>query len=309
MSARGDSNFMRYVYMGQEGEIIPLGATHIIVHESVTVIRTWAFHQHPNIVEIICHEKVEKIEEWAFYNCPSLRRVIMSGVTIVEQWAFYKCIALTDVECGKLEIIGEDAFCACNSLESINLSSARILEASAFSNCTALMDVKFGSKLERIGQRAFGNCPSLEQITIPLRDGMVTDDTFGGCAKLMQVDLVEREILRETITALHLEEWRNDMNEEMGSINQILPTADAGYYNYDEEEEEYAEGEKAQAIRTWIRSLLGKIMDYKAEHRRLLDEDVVPTLQQVLPQDIVMNSVLPFLYLPPFTFEVGDHNN
>jgi len=37
-------------------------------------------------------------------------------------------------------------------------------------------------------------------------------------------------------------------------------------------------GEKARTIRVWIGSLLGKIMNYKAEHRRLSDEDVVPIL-------------------------------
>ncbi len=93
------------------------------------------------------------------------------------------------------------------------------------------------------------------------------------------------------------------MHEEIGSINQILPTADAGYCNYDHEEEENVEGEKAVAIQRWIRSVLRKILHFKAQHRRLLDEDVAPTLQRFLPQDIVMNSALPFLDLPPHSFE------
>ena len=91
------------------------------------------------------------------------------------------------------------------------------------------------------------------------------------------------------------------MNKEIHSINQILPTADAGYY--DEDEDEYIHGEKALTIRAWISSLLGKIIDYKAEHQRVLEEDVVPTLQRFLPQDIVMNNVLPFLELPSNSFE------
>jgi len=67
------------------------------------------------------------------------------------------------------------------------------------------------------------------------------------------------------------------------------------------------EPEKAQAIRTWIRSVLRQILHYKAEHQRLLDEEVATTLQLVLPQDIVMNNVLPFLELPSFTFELVDN--
>jgi len=290
---------MRYVYMGQEGEFIPLRATHIIVHESVVVIRAWAFFQHLNIVEVICHEDVEKIENRAFAWCDSLTRVIMPGVTIVEEGAFYECIALTDVECGKLEIIRNGAFYCCRSLRIINLPSARIVGSYAFSDCESLMDATFGCKLERIEESAFCDCTPLERITIPLKNDLIPHDySLFGCENLNRVDLVEVN-LHKTIAALHFEDWRNDMNEEIYSINQILPTAHAGCYD-DEHEDE---GEKAVAIRTWIRSVLGKIMDFKAQHRRLLDEDVAPTLQRFLPQDIVMNDVLPFLDLPPHSFE------
>ena len=70
---------MRYIYRGEEGEIIPDGATHITVAEDVTFVRARAFWHHPNIVEVICHENVEKIEVEAFEDCPSLKRVIMPG--------------------------------------------------------------------------------------------------------------------------------------------------------------------------------------------------------------------------------------
>jgi len=305
MSDVGDNNFIRYIYMGEdEDEIIPRDATHIIVHESVTVIRAHAFHHHPNIVEVICHENVEKIERYVFFRCPSLRRVIMPGVKIVETYSFCGCYLLTNVECGKLERIQEYAFCGCKSLKSINLSSARIVEEGAFGACRALTDAKFGSKLERI-ERAFLKCTSLERITIPFKDGLIHhDNTFQGCDKLKHVDLVEGE-LHETIAALHLEEWRNDMNKEIHSINQIPPTACVGHY--DDEEDDVVEGEKAVAIRTWIKSLLGKIIDYKEEHRRLIDENVPPILKRFVPREVAMINVLPFLELPPYTFEVGDH--
>ncbi len=149
MSARGDNNFMRYVYMGQEGERIPRGATHIMVHESVTVICTRTFLEHPNIVEVICHDNVEKIEEHAFYSCISLRRVIMLGVTIIEEGAFGCCGALTNVECGKLEIVGEEACCYCLSLRSINLPSARVVERYAFASCEALTEARSIGRMEK----------------------------------------------------------------------------------------------------------------------------------------------------------------
>ena len=121
------------------------------------------------------------------------------------------------------------------------------------------------------------------------------------CGNLSHVDLVEGE-LHETIAALHLEGWRNDMNGEIDTINQILLDAAAGGYRFDEEPDP---GEKTQAIRRWIRSVLRKIIRYQEGHRRLLEE-AATTLEPVLPNnDIVRNNVLPFLKLPSHTFEMG----
>ena len=216
----------------------------------------------------------------------------MPGVKEVEWYAFYDCEALTDVECGKLERIEESAFGGCESLRSIILPSARIVELYAFNHCKALTDVKFGKELESIGWRAFRNCTSLERIAIPLKDNMITaDNIFQGCKNLKHVDLVEEAVLRRTIDALLLEDWKNDMDREMLSIHQILSYTSAGnYFNNDV-------GGTALVIRMWIRKVLRKIIHYKAQHRSLLNE-AATTLQHALPQDIVIKSVLPFLELP-----------
>ena len=254
--------------MADEGHIIPLDATRLVV--DMQCIPPTAFAGHPQIVEVICHDRVEKIEEGAFADCPNLRRVVMPGVKIVERAAFI-CSALEDVECGKLEIIGEFAFGACKSLRSINLPSARIVEEYAFTQCDALTGVIFSSNLDRIDRIAFSKCFSLERITIPLKDGIITadDNVFRGCDNLNQVHLVEGEV-HATIASFDSEEWRDDMNREIDSINQILPNASAG--NYDAEEEEWIGIEKAQVIRRWIRSVIDKMNHYKAEHQRLLNE-------------------------------------
>ena len=303
MADRGDNNFMRYVYRGEEGEIIPREATHITVHEDCTSVRANAFLDHQSIVEIICHDKVEKIEIRAFFGCTSLRRVIMPGVKIVEEAAFENCHSLSDVECNMLEIIKEFAFSGCiRSLNSIDLPSARIVEEYAFDECTALANVKFGSKLERIEGKVFCHCESLERVTLPLKDNLITtDDIFAGCRDFSHVDLVEGGA-QETIAALQLDEWRKEMNEEIDSINQILHNAGFSRYNDDN----YAE-RKARAIRRWIRSVLRKINHYKAEHERILDE-AETSLQLVLSHDILTINILPFLKLPSYTFEaVQDH--
>ena len=214
--------FMRYVYRGdEEGERIPDEATHIFVDKDCTVILERAFFRHPNIEELICHDKVVKIEEFAFNNCPNLRRVIMPGVKIVDMMAFQMCPALTDVECSMLEIIREEAFLECFSLKSIDLSSASIVGQCAFHHCRALVHVKFGNKLERIEEETFFGCTSLERITIPLKDGIISaENIFTGCDNLKQVDL-NKGALEETMS-LYLEKWRDNVNEEIDSINETL---------------------------------------------------------------------------------------
>eukprot|EP00984_Skeletonema_dohrnii_P018930 scaffold8973_cov75-Skeletonema_dohrnii-CCMP3373.AAC.2 len=281
-----------YIFTGRGA--VPRHVTRVRIDKSISVIPARAFLGHRNIKEVICHDGVVRVGEEAFSGCISLRRVIMPGIEVVEREAFWSCDALTDVECGKLEIIGDSAFTYCKSLRSINLPSAKIVEACAFIDCKALANVKFGKELESIGSSAFANCYALERIAIPLKDGMITeDDIFQGCGNMKHVDLVEGAILHETITALQMEEWRNDMNEEIESIKQILPTAPAGNVYSDDDDV----GRKGQEVRLWIRSVLHKIIHYKVEHHRYLDE-AATTLERALPNDIVSRNVLPFLELP-----------
>eukprot|EP00984_Skeletonema_dohrnii_P006333 scaffold2262_cov107-Skeletonema_dohrnii-CCMP3373.AAC.12 len=288
-----------FIYYGRDDEVIPPDVTRVRIHESLTVIPAHAFYWNLDIEEVEFHDGVKTVEEYAFRESPSLRKVIMRGVRVVKNEAFCGCKALTVVECDKLEIIRHHAFAGCKSLGSIDLPSAKVIGGTVFNNCTALTNVKFGKELESIGWCAFRNCTSLERITIPLKDGMITEnDTFAGCENLKHVDLVEG--VRGTIDALLLDEWRNDMNEEINSINQILPTLDG--------EDTSDDGGKARAVRRWIRSVLRKIIHYKAQHQRVLEE-AAATLQLALPQDIVIKKVLPFLELPSYTFEVVDHED
>ena len=287
-----------YVFTGRVGEVIPRRVRRVRIAESLKVVPARAIQQHPNIQEIECHDGVEKIEQFAFSNCPSLRRLIMPGVKEVEKSAIYNCTALTHIECGKLEIIGAWAFCNCESLRSIDLPSARIVKEFAFHYCMNLKKVKFGIELESIRSFAFNYCRSLERIALPLKDGLMQRDidVFRGCIKLNRVDLVERSIVHETIAALLLEEWKNDMSNVIKKRNRELASAHSGPSFY--------AGGKSQAIRWWIRSVLRKIVEYKAEHRRYLNATTT-ALQPALPDDIVLKNVLPFLFLelPSYTFE------
>ena len=105
----------------------------------------------------------------------------------------------------------------------MDLISAKIVEEHAFNVCKALNHVAFGNNLKVINKKAFGGCESLQRITIPLKEVISTNDIFKHCQNLNRVDLVEGDVLNDTIDALLLDEWRDDMTFEIHSINQILP--------------------------------------------------------------------------------------
>ena len=284
---------VRFVYRGGGWDTVPRSATHVTIDDSVTVIPTMLFYEHPNIVEVDCHAGVMKIESMAFQECPRLERLILPGVEIMEELACRNCDALTYIECPKLEKIELSPFENCRSLSSIDLQSARVVEGFAFTCCRAMEYVEFGTNLESVGERTFLHCPSLERIAIPLKNDLLPHDrTFQLCENLRHVHFVEEEVLNETVNALLLDEWKNDMRRDIGSINHNLPNAPASFFN----------GEKTIVIREWIRSVLSKIIYYKAQHRRLLKE-AAATLQLFLPNDTVVNNVLPFVELPAHTFD------
>ena len=311
MAAEG--NNIRGIFTGEEepedtvevenGDEVPIilpTVTHLNICPSVAIIPSYAFCYHPSIIELNCHNGVKRIEEYALYKCPSLERLILPGVEIVQTHAFSVCEAIQYIECDRLEIIGKWAFAGCVSLSSIDLPSAKSVGAGAFQGCTLLRDVKFGNSLVSLRVWAFRKCPSLERITIPLKEGLIGHDSvFTGCDNLKQVDLVEAAILLETIAAFHMEEWRQDMNNVIDSINQILLNTPAGTADYNDV------GGKARAIREWIALVLCKIKYFKAQHRYILNEAAI-ILQVDLPNDIVNNNVLAFLELPLHAFDGED---
>ena len=67
-------------------------ATHVIVDESVTVIKRNAFHDCKHLVSLIMGDNVKRIEGYAFTDCRALRFVRMSKAleisVVVNLWRF-----------------------------------------------------------------------------------------------------------------------------------------------------------------------------------------------------------------------------
>ena len=258
-----------YVYTGGRA---PHHVVNAIIDQSVDKIggsfhplSPDAFHDNQNLQSVVGHDGVLKVCEWAFGFCRSLQHVKMPGVKIIECSAFNGCRALTHVEFGdKLETVGWAAFDSCESLKQVKFSKLKTIGLCAFEG-SGVQDAEFGEDLETIGSLAFGDS-KLTRIAIPLKDGMFERDDYPDSygkfysqfhrCPLATVDLVGG--IHKTVASLHLESWRNEMNEEIQRINQVLP----GTVHH----------KKSRVVVNWIRSVCSRIEHYKAEHRVLLEE-------------------------------------
>ncbi len=256
----GNNNVV-FVYMGGDQEV-PTDVTHVRVHKSVKIITANLFQNCYHLMSIEMHDGVEIIKEYAFSHCCSLRGIKLPGVRVIEKGVFYQCNALADVDFGnnnKLETIGEGAFDGCYALTTIEIPKVRVIEGWAFYGCKQLTAAKFSEDLQTIGPRSFEDCECLQRITIPLKVKMFgIDPIFHDCYELSQVNVVGG--IHKTISSLLLQSWRNEMNDEIDRINQVLPNT--GRY------------EKTAAIRRWNTRVLERIEHYKSEHYALLKEDM-----------------------------------
>ena len=145
----------------------------------------------------------------------------------------------------------------------------------AFCICGQLTEVEFGSNLETVEIGSFIGCERLRRIAIPLKDGLFPydDDRDGGeidryfdqfhnCHNLTTVDLIGE--IHNTISALALQSWRDEIYQEIERINVTLPNTPAD--------------EKTEAIRLWIGSVINTVEHYKTQHNTLLKEECIPEL-------------------------------
>ncbi len=256
-----------FVYTGGQA---PRHVVNAIIDESVEEIDDDAFSYNEHLKSVVCHDGVLKVKNGSFEYCSSLQRVKMPGVKIIEDGAFFDCRSLVDVELDKLETIGSHALDECTSLQRVKLPKVKIIGRCAFMD-SGVEELEFGEYLETIGSGAFRGS-KLRRIAIPLKDGLFqlnvrdgmfqfddghgTYTQFHDCPNLATIDLVGG--IHKTVASLHLESWRDEMNEEIQRINQVLLIT--------------AHDEKTDETRQWMQSVSRKIDRYKAEHRTLLKE-------------------------------------
>ncbi|KAK1738544.1 leucine-rich repeat domain-containing protein [Skeletonema marinoi] len=249
-----------FVYRGGRA---PQHVTHVRIDKSVEVIEENAFRDCKHLVQET-HDGIRLVGVRSFYKCNSLRRINLKHVVEIGEYAFYQCVSLESVEFGdNLETIGQCAFYGCRSLQHLNLPSIITIGRGAFYKCNALTDIELSERLETIEAHSFWECKRLQRIAIPLKRILIPLDDifrrynqFDGCDQLITVNLVGW--IHKTVASLHMESWRNEMQEEIHRINQVLPDAQTR--------------DKTDEIKQWMDSVLDKMDHYKAEHYRYVKE-------------------------------------
>lgn len=261
---------LTYIYRG--GRIprrIRRRVTHVIVHRSVREIETHSFNHCPILTDVDFHDGVDRIALRAFAFCPQLRGVLrLPGVRYIGERAFYACFSISGLEFGdELDFIGSRSFQACSSIEHIHIPSGRIIGWMAFYDCISLPFIDFPEDLESIGFEAFGGCISLRRFGIPLKHNMFRwRNSFNACNSLATINVVGNT--QRTVSLLSMDEWRNDMNEEIDRINQLLLEIDNDNQIIPE-----ARGErKSKTISRWFRRTCGRLEYYKAMHKMVVNE-------------------------------------
>ena len=69
-----------YIYHGLDNKNVPEDVTHVIIDNSVTIIKKMAFCGCVHLVSIIMGDNVKRIEEYAFCACRALRFVRLTNM-------------------------------------------------------------------------------------------------------------------------------------------------------------------------------------------------------------------------------------
>lgn len=163
------------------------GLVKLNILAKITEIPNKIFANNQTLEEVILPDSLTHIREFAFEKCPNLKTVIIpKSVTHIENQAFDNCTSLENIELPKkLEILGRSVFAKCLNLTSI-VMPYRITEIPAytFCECSALKTVTLSRDTTDIFDYAFFNCTSLETITNTRNIDNISLKGFTGCNSL-----------------------------------------------------------------------------------------------------------------------------
>ncbi|MBO5312973.1 MAG: leucine-rich repeat domain-containing protein [Clostridia bacterium] len=163
------------------GELI----TELVIPNTVTEIKGYAFYGYDSLTSVIVPNSVTSIGKGAFSCCTSLTSVIVpNSVTSIGKGAFYYCTGLTNITVpDSVTSIGDSAFRDCNSLTSITIpNSITSIDGYTFYGCTSLTSITIPNGVTSIGEEAFNGCTRLNSIVIPNSVTSIGVKAFDGCS-------------------------------------------------------------------------------------------------------------------------------
>ena len=139
------------------------------VPETIEMIEDAAFANNKFIKKIILPSNVKDIRESAFYNCENLESInIPNRIGEIKSCVFYTCIKLNDIQIPEsVHTIGDNSFSG-TGITSIELPGVSRIYDYAFSSCHNLSSIKFGNKLNMIGDSVFSDCSKLKTFELPM---------------------------------------------------------------------------------------------------------------------------------------------
>lgn len=195
--------------------------TDLIIPESITKIKDFAFHGCSSLKSITIPNSVTSIGLYAFRGCSALTSVtIPDSVVMIDDETFEECTALEsfhgrlaseDNRClindgtlvafapaGVIEYtipesvtsIGTGAFCYCDKLTRVTIpDNVTVVGWRAFAYCSSLESVTIGDNVTKIDTYAFISCTSLTDISIGKSVTIIENYAFKDCRSLVSITI------------------------------------------------------------------------------------------------------------------------
>jgi len=152
---KGPKQLQKHTYKGEDGEIVMIYVTEVIVADGVETIKYCAFSGCKALKSIQIPDTVKKIEDYAFDGCINLKTIkLPKQLEFIGRYAFFECESLTDIYIpDTVKEIGNHAFNKCINLKIINILPLNTYGIDVFANCDCLLTgspVKYDSSNDYI---------------------------------------------------------------------------------------------------------------------------------------------------------------
>ena len=143
------------------------------------------------VTDLVIPDSVTRIKDYAFYGCTSLTSVIIpDSVTSIGYEAFCECYALESAEIGDgVTDIEYCAFAYCEALENLTLGNGVTTIGEGAFGCCSFKSIVIPDSVVNLGPRAFGGNDALESVVIPDNINVIVEGLFFHCYSLKYVNI------------------------------------------------------------------------------------------------------------------------